>query len=162
PCREGTQQCTMDSTRAGSALGACEGSVIPQPDVCDGMDNNCDGHVDERCTCLLGRTRVCYTGPPSTEHVGACHPGTQRCVPGSMEGSHGSSRCMGQVVPGAEVCDNVDNDCNGSIDDGCNCPLGTSRPCYDAPAETLNVGACHGGTQMCVAGITQGSHWGLC
>ena len=48
------------------------------------------------------------------------------------------NRCTAPV-PGAEVCDNADNNCDGQIDEN------VTQSCYTGPAGTLGVGACHGG-----------------
>jgi peptidoglycan/xylan/chitin deacetylase (PgdA/CDA1 family) len=63
--------------------------------------------------CQTGERRPCYGGPAGTAGVGACKEGTQSCVAGRWEG-----RCSGQVLPSAEICDGLDNDCNGQVDDG--------------------------------------------
>ena len=51
-CAPGTQPCDAQ----GQPSGACVGSVTPQPEVCDlaGLDENCDGQVNEAaagCSC---------------------------------------------------------------------------------------------------------------
>jgi len=56
----------------------------------------------------LGGGQPCDTGLQ-----GACSLGRTDC---SAEGATGM--CRPVVTPGAEVCDNVDNDCNGLADDG--------------------------------------------
>ena len=55
---------------------------------------------------------ACYNGPPGTAGVGICRAGTQACVGGSPAGD-----CTGQQLPELEVCDGLDNDCNGAVDD---------------------------------------------
>ncbi|MBP9208066.1 MAG: VWA domain-containing protein [Kofleriaceae bacterium] len=99
-CGNGTETCTAGS------WGGCD-APVPQPEVCDGLDNNCDGTTDPGCECLPGQTRPC--GETST--VGACQPGTQTCSPNGAWG-----QCDGSVGPSPEVCDGIDNDCNGDID----------------------------------------------
>ena len=53
-----------------------------------------------------GGNIACPTG-----EVGVCADGRQRCV-------DGNTQCMPLVAPSPEVCDGLDNDCNGSADDG--------------------------------------------
>ncbi|TVR05149.1 MAG: hypothetical protein EA398_00430 [Deltaproteobacteria bacterium] len=83
-----------------------------------GYDDNCSGIVDEGCLCGELAERPCYPGDPDKAGVGACSYGTMFCNPGGE--SWGP--CQGFVLPAPfEVCDGQDTNCNGIVDDGCNC-----------------------------------------
>jgi hypothetical protein len=108
-----------------SAISACEapaGHVSDRSDcnddckschpgaeeTCDERDNNCDDTVDEGCACAPGTSRACG------EERGVCEPGTQACPEGvwadSCEGARGPEP--------SELCNGLDDDCNGTPDDG--------------------------------------------
>ena len=81
-------------------------AVFPgAPELCDGIDNNCNGLVDES---PVGANESCATGLP-----GVCGEGRQACILGSLE-------CMPDILPGElqEICDGLDNDCDGRVDEG--------------------------------------------
>jgi hypothetical protein len=49
-----------------------------------------------------------------------------------------------------EICGNLfDDDDDGMIDDGCDCAVGTERPCWLGPPHARGVGACRDGIQRC-------------
>ncbi|MCZ7687058.1 MAG: hypothetical protein M5U28_53260 [Sandaracinaceae bacterium] len=87
----------------------------------NGLDDDCDGSVDEGCACpAAGVTRPCFAGPPDRRNIGACSDGIETCNEFLIW-----SACVGGVSPAAETCDGSDNDCNGVTDDipGCSSPI---------------------------------------
>jgi hypothetical protein len=111
----------------GSMWGACGGATLPQAEACNGVDDDCNGRVDDGvgCTCAPNATRSCYGGAPGTAGVGACRAGTQRCdARGASWGS-----CAGEVLPQPESCNRIDDDCNGRVDELPSCaPLSAGCP----------------------------------
>jgi len=86
--------------------------------LCNGLDDDCDGVVDEGCPCSPGQTQPCFAGPPNFRNVGKCTDGVQTCkvtLRGSSTGTWGE--CQHGISPQPDVCDNADNNCNGCVDD---------------------------------------------
>lgn len=91
--------------------------------------------------CLDGQTQSCYSGALGTENVGVCKSGSRTCIGGVW------STCVGEITPVAEVCDNIDNDCNGLVDDGS--PVG-NMPCAAGQIPCGLPSVCGNGADVCL------------
>lgn len=107
-CKGGQATCNAQ----GTGYGACQGEVTPAAvDDCNTpLDENCDGVVNDLCTCSPNTTQPCYDGPPNTKGVGNCIGGTQTCnLTGTSWGA-----CVGEIVPQPENCAlKGDENCDG-------------------------------------------------
>jgi len=68
-------------------------------------DDGAGGGAAGEVGCDAGETRICGRA------AGVCFLATQTCVEGSWQA------CPGELALGPEVCDGLDNDCNGAVDD---------------------------------------------
>ncbi|MCS6797873.1 MAG: MopE-related protein [Myxococcota bacterium] len=126
---------------------------------CNGLDDDCDGAVDED-----------FEGAMLSCGVGICATSVPACV-GGVPGS-----CTPLPADVMETCNGLDDDCNGSVDDGCICsryvlagadgsglrpgdPAGDIQATIDAMAGsgargTICVGATRSGWPSCTATYT--------
>ncbi|MBM4320342.1 MAG: hypothetical protein FJ125_10360, partial [Deltaproteobacteria bacterium] len=154
PCTVGLGVCAAEGPIVCLSLqeSGCDAVQGPSdgPESCDGRDNDCDGQKDEDEAGAPLR-QSCYSGPSTTRGRGLCHDGEQTCADG------GWGACLGEQLPGVEVCDGEDNDCDGAEDED-EQGEALSRACYDGTDSTRGIGICHAGRQSCgVGGV-----WGAC
>ena len=136
---------------AGGCMFSLEDIVAEPSDGSGGVDASVaapDASIDVSGEegCEPGETRPCYSGNAFEVGVGVCQAGTRTCGPS------GWGSCQGDVGPSIETCNGLDDDCDGAMDEGCDCTTGETRPCYAGPSNTQDRGVCHAGVQSCVAG----------
>jgi MYXO-CTERM domain-containing protein len=134
--------CNRNGLRVCNASGTdttCDApTVAPQQEVCNGIDDNCNGQVDEGT--LPGVGEACGNG------LGACMAGTIICQNGKLV-------CNVTSMPKTEVCNGIDDNCDGIVDNG-NFPE-TGQPCL-CPGllqSQVGVGICKAGKLACAGAL---------
>lgn len=84
------------------------------PEVCDGVDNDCDGLIDNQGANPISEFCIGNRPAESSSYTLPCQEGVRVCNFGAW------TDCIGDVPPVEEIgvlgCDGIDNDCDGCID----------------------------------------------
>jgi hypothetical protein len=125
-------ECAAGITHCANGAVKCISSQPPSQELCDGKDNDCDGQIDGLTTDSGGS---CNTSKP-----GVCAAGTLTCEAGALV-------CKGSMQPSTESCNGLDDDCDGTVDNGF---PGTGLPCV-VPGQNPNT-PCAQGQTNCFGG----------
>ncbi len=156
-CTAGTERCV------GGGWGAC--SIQPVAEVCNGVDDNCDGTVDEALSVscypdgdndgypAAGAVVVHSCPVPGRDAFAGCPPNQTNRAPIAVDIDCNDTDST--VSPGQpELCDAAarDENCDGTANPValCSCLDGQTRPCS-------STGSCGAGNQTC-----SGGHWSTC
>jgi hypothetical protein len=122
--------CSGESMCEATGWSDCS-AATPASDVCDGLDNDCDGNVDEDFPTLAA--------PCDSDDSDLCAKGTWTCTADGL-----AVECVNEEETDiVDVCDGQDNDCDGDKDE--------DFPTKGQPCDSDDSDLCENGTWTCTA-----------
>src|SRR5262249_10142303 len=132
PCGNGTGACTLGSMVCDSVAKklVCQGGTKGGPETCNGIDDDCDGTVDNNLTDVGGDCDVPNALPAPT---GTCAVISSPCKKGTLVCNNGIPKCQGSTTsaPGATDGCCADSNCDGTL-----------GPQPDTTSDIHNCGGC--------------------
>jgi hypothetical protein len=135
-CGSDIGECSTGTTICDAGEIVCDGAVTPNFELCNTLDDDCDNAVDENNP---EGGLICGTSQ------GECESGVQLCNAGTLE-------CNMQVLGGPETCNGLDDDCDGLFDEGIT-TAGNCGPTSDDGLCTFGTNTCIGGSMQCVGAV---------
>ena len=142
---QGGQMCGSDVGECIGGFTECQGGDVVcvgasgtpgmDPEICDGLDNDCDTFFDEDVPTM---------GDCGFPDVGECVPGVLTCVGGQPQ-------CVGGSGPTFELCDALDQDCDGDATNG-----------FDLATDVRNCGSCNNSCIDTIPNATEKCEGGDC
>jgi hypothetical protein len=159
-CAQSTWQCVP-----GSSAPQCPQTVYPTTQLCDGLDDGCNGTINQ----VPGLGGDCITGLPGISALGTVQCPTAPYLDG------GGTICVPYVAPATlhENCSLASNDANGNgiaaaNDSECCCPpAGPQNPACNiygsSPMSATCIGQCldSGGAWHCIAPVVPSNNFNV-
>jgi hypothetical protein len=140
-CQRGIGQCVVGiQTCVSGTWGPTTGEMGPSTEVCNDLDDDCDGYTDNAPGSRASNTlsQSCSDGCTSWNanpgahpgDPGVCSPMAGQCKAGALLCTSGvwATSCAGATGPSVEICNGLDDDCDGATDDAI-APLPCSSLC---------------------------------
>jgi hypothetical protein len=128
-----------DDTNGGIKPGAVE--------ICDGMDNNCDGLIDDNDPGITGQS--IWYADTDTDNYGDANTSLLACSQpdGYLSDNSDCNDSDSAISPGAvEICDGIDNDCSAGTGDG------SGEGWYGGSCDGADADLCQEGIYECISG----------
>lgn len=101
--------CWGQKTCLASGFSACDAPTAT-PEICNGVDDDCDGLLDDE------DPDVDRTGLPTDPEFPVCRIGSADSCVGTWSCDPAQGWVCAPAAPAEEICDGLDNDCDGTVD----------------------------------------------
>ncbi len=128
---------SSDNNNCGSCGHVCGDHMTCNDKTCECMNDykDCDGDIrngcetyGDYCSCNVGEVSECYMFSGGRPGVGICKSGTHTCIGSDYD------ECVGGVGPIEEIIgNNIDDDCDGEIDEASPTVIVETPSCSDQP-----------------------------